>query len=79
MSCHINSEHPRENFYKTFSKPPLLPNFCVWLILAGLEILNVFLRLKSSSSLTLNKIEHFSRVSLREEDYFEEDYFNEKA
>ncbi|MBE9547743.1 MAG: hypothetical protein IMF10_09680 [Proteobacteria bacterium] len=30
-----------------------------------LKILNVFLRLKSSSSLTLNKIEHFAKVSLR--------------
>jgi hypothetical protein len=30
-----------------------------------LEILNVFLWLKSSPSLNLNKIEHFSKVSSR--------------
>ena len=58
---------------ETFEKRPLLPNFCVpaerdlrYATAAQiliLEILKVFLRLKSSFSLNLNKIEHFSKVS----------------
>jgi hypothetical protein len=60
---------------ETFAKRPLLPNSCACpvecaaLFLWGqtqiliLKILNVFLRLKFSSFLDLNKIEHFSKVS----------------
>jgi len=53
---------------ETFEKRPLLPNLGVRLnpARAGsiLEILNIFLWLKFLPSLTLNKIEHFSKVSL---------------
>ena len=58
----------------TFAKRPLLSNFCVpaerdlryatAAQISILEILNVFLCLKSSSSLNLNKIECFAKVSL---------------
>ena len=50
---------------ETFEKRPLSPNLCVAFIPpeAGLEILNVFLWLKSSRALILNEIEHFSKVS----------------
>jgi hypothetical protein len=58
---------------EAFAKRPLLPNFCVpaerdfrYATAAQiliLEILNVCLRFKSSPSLNLNKIEHFSKAS----------------
>jgi len=56
---------------ETFEKRPLLPNSCVpderdfqQAQILILEILNVFLWLKFSPFLALNKIEHFSKVSL---------------
>jgi hypothetical protein len=51
---------------ETFAKRPLLPpaiGGCQAQILI-LKILNVFLWLKFSPSLNLNKIEHFSKVSI---------------
>jgi len=55
---------------ETFEKRPLLPNpgvrlkfYTQWSFSSILEIFNVFLWLKFSPSLALNKIEHFSKVS----------------
>jgi hypothetical protein len=46
-------------------KMPLLARFLRQAQILILKILNVFLRLKFSPSLNLNKNEHFSKVSLR--------------
>ena len=50
---------------ETFAKRPLSSNLRVAFIppMAGLEIFNIFLWLKSSRALILNEIEHFSKVS----------------
>ena len=60
---YIHTESP-PFLYETFEKRPLLPNLCVRLRFQSRNTYRVFLRLKSSPSLTLNKIEHFSKVSL---------------
>ena len=49
--------------FETFKKCPLLPNLSRQTQISILEIHPIFLRLKSSPSLTLAKIEHFSKVS----------------
>jgi hypothetical protein len=46
-------------------KAPLFAQFLRQTQILILKILNVFLRLKLSPSLNLNKNEHFSKVSLR--------------
>jgi hypothetical protein len=63
-----------KSILETFGKRPFLPNFCVpaerdlrfapAAQILILEILQVFLWLKSSSSLNLNKTEHFPKFSL---------------
>jgi hypothetical protein len=48
---------------KTFAKRPPFAQFQRQTQILSLEILNVFLHLKFSPYLNLNKIEHFSKVS----------------
>ncbi len=49
--------------WRNFCKTPPFAQFQRQAQILSLEILNVFLRLKFSPSLNLNKIEHFSKVS----------------
>jgi hypothetical protein len=50
-------------FYRDLCKTPPFAQFQRQAQILSLEILNVFLHLKFSPSLNLNKIEHFSKVS----------------
>ena len=52
------------NIMRPLQNAPLLPNSGVRLKFLILKILNVFLWLKLSPFLVLNKIEHFSKVSI---------------
>ena len=53
------------NMVRDLCKPPPFAQLLCQAQILSFEILNVFLQLKISPSLYLNKIEHFSKVSVR--------------
>jgi len=55
---------------EAFEKHPLLLNLCVRLKFQSSKYCNVFLWLKFPSSLTLNKIERFSKASVDADEEF---------
>jgi hypothetical protein len=59
----IHSRHPREGTGRDLCKTPPFAQFRRQAQILILEIFNIFLRLKFSPSLDLNKIWHFSKVS----------------
>ena len=62
--CTLTSSTTPVYEFETFEKSSPFNQFLRQAQILILKIHNVFLRLKSSPSLNLNKIEHFSKVSI---------------